>query len=210
MHPAHPPLPPLLGPLRAIFWGAMLCLIDFTISETAGGEGWRFDFFNDFVGMLTITWAVFRLSAIGVDARYALALGFVKFVAVADCLVALQGHWIYEVPALLSLLIDFQGFLSMAATVIFCVAMQWLSRHGGLERSQRSWRVTTLLFLLIYLLPLGLFHLCSIVATISGKGFHLDFGPAGLLALPVFFIPLVHFFISTSRMRDEAAAAGYS
>lgn len=188
----------------------MLCLIDFTISETSGGEGWRFDFLNDFVGMLTITWAVFRLSAIEVDARYAIALGFVKLVAVADCLVALQNHWIYEVPALLSLLIDFQGFLSMAATVIFCVAMQWLSRHGGLGRSQRSWRFTTLLFLFIYLLPLGLFHLCSIVATISGESFHIDLGPAGLLALPVFFIPLVHFFISTSRMRDEAADAGYS
>jgi hypothetical protein len=205
----HPPprLPPLLGPLRAIFWGALLCLFDFTVSETSGDEGWRFDFLNDFVGMLTIAWAVFRLSAVEVDERYRIALGFVKMVAVFGCMVALHRHAIYDVPSLISLLEDLYGFLAMAATVIFCVAMQWLSRHGGLSRSEQSWRFTTLLFIVIYLLPLGLFHLASLAATLTGESFHLDLGPAGLIALPVFFIPLLHFFISTSRMRDEAMTA---
>ncbi len=201
-------MPPLLGPLRAIFWGALLCLFDITISETSGGEGWRFDFLNDFVGMLTIAWAVFRLSTVEVDRRYRIALGFVKIVAVCGCVVALHRHLIYDVPPLISVLDDFYGFLSMAATVIFCVAMQWLSRHGGLARSEQSWRFTTRLFIVIYLFPLGLFHLASLAAILTGESFHIDLGPAGLLVLPVFFIPLVHFFISTSRMRDEAMTAG--
>ena len=208
MYPDLPALPPLLGPLRAIFWGALFCLFDFTISETSGGEGWRFDFINDFAGMLMIAWAVFRLSAVKVDERYRIALGFVKIVAFCGCVVALHRHLIYDMPPLISVLEDLYGFLSMAATVVFCVAMQWLSRHGGLARSEQSWRFTTLLFIVIYLLPLGLFHLASLAAVLTGEGFHLDLGPAGLLVLPVFFIPLVHFFISTSRMRDEATTAG--
>jgi hypothetical protein len=185
----------------------MLCLFHFTFSSTSGGEGWRFDILNDFVGMLTITWATFRLAAIEIDERYRIALSFVKFVAVAGCLVALHEHRIHDVPALVSLLVDLQGFLAMMATVIFCVAMQWLSRHGGLEDSERSWRFTTMLFIFIYLLPIGLLHLASIVATMTGSRFHFDLGPAGLLLLPVFFIPLGHFFVSTSRMRNEAMTA---
>lgn len=209
MYPAPPALPPpLLGPLRAIFWGALLCLFDLSVSETSVGEGWRFDFLNDFVGMLTIAWAVFRLAAIKVDERYSIALGFVKIVAVCGCVVALHRHVICDMPPLISVLDDLYDFLSMAAIVIFCVAMQWLSRHGGLARSKRSWRFTTLLFIVIYLLPLGLLHLASLAATLTGESFHLDLGPAGLLVLPVLFIPLVHFFISTSRMRDEAMTAG--
>lgn len=208
MYPDPPLLPPLLAPLRAIFWGALFCLFDFTISETSGGDGWRFDFINDFAGMLMIAWAVFRLSAVEVDERYRIALGFVKIVAVCGCVVALHRHLIYDVPPLISVLEGLYGFLSMAATVVFCVAMQWLSRHGGLARSEQSWRFTTLLFIVIYLLPLGLFHLASLAAVLTGESFHLDLGPAGLLVLPVFFIPLVHFFISTSRMRDEATTAG--
>lgn len=202
-------MPPLLAPLRGIFWGAVFCLFDFTISETSGSDGWRFDFINDFAGMLMIAWAVFRLSAVEVDARYRIALGFVKIVAVCGCVVALHRHLIYDVPPLISVLEGLYGFLSMAATVVFSVAMQWLSRHGGLARSEQSWRFTTLLFIVIYLLPLGLFHLASLAAVLTGESFHIDLGPAGLLVLPVFFIPLVHFFISTSRMRDEAVNAGY-
>jgi hypothetical protein len=199
-----PTLPPITAPLRGIFWGGLLCVLDFHISSTSNGEGWRFDFLNDFVGMLTITWAVFRLSRIEVEPRYAIAMGFLKIVAVLGCVKALHGHLIYDTPLLISLLINLQGFLAMAATVIFCVAMQWLSRHAGLERSAGSWRVTTILFIVVYLIPLGLFYLASLVATVTGQSFNLNLGIGGLVLIPVFLIPLVHFFVSTSRMRDES------
>lgn len=181
-------------------------MLDFHISSTSNGEGWRFDFLNDFAGMVTITWAVFRLSRIEVEPRYAIAMGFLKIVAVLGCVKALHGHLIYDTPLLISLLINLQGFLAMAATVIFCVAMQWLSRHAGLERSARSWKVTTILFIVIYLIPLGLFYLASLVATATGESFSINLGMGGLLLVPIFLIPLVHFFVSTSRMRDESMA----
>jgi hypothetical protein len=204
VNPNPPLLPPITGPLRGIFWGGLLCVLDFKISSKINGEGWSFDFLNDFVGMVTIAWAVFRLSRIEVEPRYAIAMGFLKIVAVLGCVQALHNHLIYDTPLLISLLIDLQGFLAMAGTVIFCVAMQWLSRHAGLDRSAGSWKVTTILFLVIYLIPLGLFYLASLFATATGQSFNLDLGIGGLLLVPVFLIPLVHFFISTSRMRDES------
>ena len=179
-------------------------MLDIHISSTSNGEGWRFDFLNDFVGMATITWAVFRLARIEVEPRYAIAMGFLKIVAVLGCVKALHGHLIYDTPLLISLLVNLQGFLAMAATVIFCVAMQWLSRHAGLDRSAGSWRVTTILFIVVYLIPLGLFYLASLVAIATGQSFNLNLGIGGLVLIPVFLIPLVHFFVSTSRMRDES------
>jgi hypothetical protein len=146
------------------------------------------------------------LAMIEVEPRYAIAMLFLKIVAVLGCAKALHGHLIYDTPLLISLLIDLQGFLAMAATVIFCVAMQWLSRHAGLERSAGSWKVTTILFILLYLIPLGLFYLASLAATATGESFRINLGIGGLALIPVFLIPLVHFFISTSRMRDEAKA----
>lgn len=206
MEPYPPPVSTITSPLRGIFWGGLLCVLDFHISSTSNGEGWRFDFLNDFAGMLVITWAVFRLSRIEVEPRYAIAMLFLKIVAVLGCAKALHGHLIYDTPLLISLLINLQGFLAMAATVIFCVAMQWLSRHVGLERSAGSWKVTTILFIVLYLIPLGLFYLASLAATATGESFRINLGIGGLALIPVFLIPLVHFFISTSRMRDEAMA----
>ena len=179
-------------------------MLDFQFSSTSNGGGWRFDFLNDFVGMVTITWAVFRLARIKVEPCYAIAMGFLKIVAVLGCVKALHGHLIYDTPLLISLLINLQGFLAMAATVIFCVAMQWLSRYAGLERSAGSWRVTTILFIVVYLIPLGLFYLASLGAIATGQSFNLNLGIGGLVLIPVFLIPLVHFFVSTSRMRDES------
>jgi hypothetical protein len=63
-----------------------------------------------------------------------------------------------------------------------------------------------LLFVLIYLVPLGSFYLLSMAAAVTGRSFNFDLGPAGLLVLPVFAVPLVHLFVSTSRMRRAAEA----
>lgn len=88
--------------------------------------------------------------------------------------------------------------------------MRWFCDEAGLWEAVRSWRTTTVLFVVIYLLPLGLFHLAAIWAMVSSTSFNIDLGPAGLLLLPVFAIPVVHLFISTSRMKRGAEAGGGS
>jgi hypothetical protein len=91
-----------------------------------------------------------------------------------------------------------------AATVVFCVAMRWLSTAASLETSARSWSTTILLFVVIYLIPLGGFHLVGTVAMFTGTEFQFNLGPAILLLMVVFVAPLIHFFLSTSRMGREA------
>ncbi|EUA02441.1 hypothetical protein I545_6655 [Mycobacterium kansasii 662] len=53
----------------------------------------------------------------------------------------------------------------MIATVVFCVAMRWLSEEAGLQRSAKSWKVTTWLFVIIYLIPVGSLSCAAAIAT---------------------------------------------
>ena len=61
--------------------------------------------------------------------------------------------------------------------------------------------------LLMAVIPLGVFYVIGLGVVLMGRSFHYNL-PAVylLLLLPIFFIPLVHLFVSTSRMKRAAAA----
>lgn len=193
-----------ITPLRLIFWGGLLCVIDITFSETTNGRGWTFDILNDFLGTILITFGVFRLLSVEVHDAYRKVMIFVAVVAFLSCFDALHAHFIYRVPSLLTFLQNVLGIAALVAIVLFCIAMRWLCLEAQLNRSAQSWKTTFWLFVVIYLLPLGLFYLIAMISTATGQSFNLNLGPGALLLVIVFLIPLVHFFISTSRMKSEA------
>ncbi|MFV8321046.1 beta-propeller fold lactonase family protein [Mycobacterium sp. 23] len=193
-----------ISALRWIFWGALICLVDLTYSQTVNGVGWKFDFANDAVGVLIILRGISRLARIRVHDRYRSALRFAKITAVFSLADAVHAHFIYDTPAAIALFFSLVDAAEMIATVVFCVAMRWLSEAAGLRRSAKSWKITTLLFVIIYLIPLGVLS-CAVAISIALRSpFHIDLGPPGLLLLPVFAAPLIHFFVSTTRMKAEA------
>lgn len=196
----------IISPLRLIFWGGLLCVFDFRVSQTSSGKGWQFDILNDFAGMLLITWGVFQLARINVHDRYKTAMLFVKVAAALSSFQALHDHFVYPIAPTLSFFLFLSGVVVMIAMVVFCVAMQWLSEEADLLLSARSWKTTTLLFVFIYLIPLGLFYCAGAIAIATGTSFNIDLGPSGLLLIPVFFVPVIHLFISTSRMKNEAVS----
>ncbi|XTP35521.1 YncE family protein [Mycobacterium sp. TJFP1] len=193
-----------ISPLRWIFWGALICLVDLTYSQTVDGDGWKFDFANDAAGTLMILWGTTRLAKFRVNDRYRAAMGFVTIAAVLSLLDAIHGHFIYDTAAAVALFFALVGVAAMIATAVFCVAMRWLSEAAGLARSAKSWKTTTWLFVIIYLIPLGLLYCASAVAIALRSPFNIDLGPTGLLLVPVFCVPLIHFFISTNRMKADA------
>ncbi len=201
---AVPDIKSVIVPLRLIFWGSLIVLIDLTYSKTVNGVGWRFDFLNDAVGMLMILWATSRLAKIRVNDAYRTALLFVTITAFLSLLDAIHSHFIYDTPPAVTLLSALVGVASMIAMVVFCVAMRWLIEAAGLARAARSWKITTWLMVIIYLIPIGALSAAAAVAIAMGTPFNIDLGPKGLLLVPVFCIPLVHFFVSTRRMTAEA------
>lgn len=190
-------------PLRLIFWGGLLCIFDFTIGETANGHGFRFDVLSDLLGTVLIAIAVFRLGALPVHDRYASRMKFVKIVSVLAVLDAIQDHFVPPVFALGHLAFNLFGLLTLAAIVIFCIAMRWFCETANMIQASRSWSTTTVLFVAIYLVPLGLLYVVGLLTSAAGASVNLD-GSFILLVLPIFAIPLIHLFISTSRMKRAA------
>ena len=198
-----PTLLTLVRPLRMLFWGGLLYVLDINFSVTSGGTGWSFDFLNDFVGMLMITWGVFQFDEIVISERYEKSMSFVKVVSIMLCIDAFSAHFVFDLPSFFSLGLTLLSIAALAAFVLFCLSMRWLCEDAQLQESVESWKTTTVLAIVIYLIPLGIFYLAVIVAVLAGTYFHLDLGPMGLLVLSVFLIPLIHLFVSTSRMKRE-------
>jgi hypothetical protein len=197
------------GPLALIFWGGLLCVFDLTFTQTTNGQGFKCDVLNDAVGTLLIAVGVSRLAALPVPGRYRSAMRFVQLVAILAVLNAVRAHFVVPLPAAVQAALALFGLVTLAAIVTFCVAMRWLCEHAGLRAAARSWAVTTVLFVVIYLLPLGGLYVVMAGAAATGREFQLKLGPAALLLVLVFAIPLIHLFVSTVRMRraaEEAAA----
>lgn len=188
-------------PLRLVFWGGVICVIDINIAS----GGVRFDIVNDALGMLLITIGVFALASVEVHDRYAGTMAFVKVMSVLALIEAVLSHIaVRGMPTALVVAQVLLALASLAAIVAFCVAMRWLCEAAPLDAVAASWRTTTILYVVIYVIPLGLFYGASLIAIILRESFHVDLGPAGLMLVPVFLVPLVHFFVSTSRMAHAA------
>jgi len=201
------PLPAMITPLRLIFWGGLLCLIDVTFTQKVNGSGFKFDLLDDFIGMVLMTTGVFRLSRFTASRNYEKGMAFVKVVAVLSTIKALLDHWVFRTPHVWDLFWTAFSIAELAAIVLFCSLMHLLCRVHDLDWPAKSWKTTTMGFVIVYAIPLGLFYFASLIATMAGKSFHFNLGPWALLLLPVFAVPLLHFFASTSRM---ARAAGHS
>ena len=196
----------VITPLRLIFWGGLLCVLDLNFSQTVNGEGWSVDLLNDLVGMLMISYAVHRLASASPTPSYIGKMRFVFFASVLGCLNALHNHFIYDTPVPIMVLSTLVSLAVLAGVLVFCLAMRQLCLEAVLPRSYASWGVTMALFIVIYVAPLGLFYLAALFALITESSFNIDLGPAGLLLIPLFLAPLIHLFVSTSRMRAEASS----
>jgi hypothetical protein len=151
-----------------------------------------------------IAWGVFRLAGIDVHRRYAVVMSLLKPVVVLKILDTIRDHFILEWPPLVSFILLVFSIVCLVAVIAFCAAMRWFCEEVPLAEASRSWRTTTVLFVVIYCIPLGLFYSAAILAMLTGRSFQIDLGPIGLLLIPVFLIPVIHLFVSTSRMRRAA------
>ena len=178
-------------PLRLIFWGAIICILDFSING--------FDVINDIIGAMMISVGTFRLAGIEVHERYRNVLTFVKIVALAQIVAAVLAYVHVPTNIALSLLQLVFGLVTLVAVIGFCVAMRWFAEAAVLPEAAKSWRTTTTLFVVIHVVPLGLLYLAGFIAMITGESFNIDLGAAGLLLFIVLVVPLIHLFVSTSR-----------
>ncbi len=202
------------GPLRCIFWGALLLVLDLTIWSGRIS----FDVLSDFVGALLIAVGIVHLASIEVDPVYERRLRFVLVIAWLQVLASppitfFSINWPRWMVAAGFLF----GIASLVALLLFLFSMNRMCRATGLERSTPSWRLTARLVGVVYVVPLGLIYLASIAdvalsGAYSGPTLDLDLnrwfhgGPAAcgaLIVLLVVAIPFIHLLVSISRTIHE-------
>jgi len=194
-----------LNPLRKIFWGVLLVVFHLNISQTQNGRGFKFDLLNDFIGAILIALGVFRLADFTVSHTYASWMKFLKVVAVIGIFRGLLDHFVFEVSPEWHFFMEFLKLLNLIALIGFCRCMRWLCAEYAADVPARSWAFTELLFSLIYLLPVGAFYLAVMVALLTKSSFNIQLPPAIIIVLfAALIVPLIHFFISTSRMKTAA------
>ncbi len=182
----------------------MICAIDITIKS----GNFKFDILNDVIGMILITTGVFRLARIDAPDSYRKAMGLVKLVCVIATIKTFVDQWTFEKSHEAEALWSAWEFAEIAAILLFCFAMRLLCTRMGLEGPTRSWRTTSTLFVIFFALPVGGLHAFLIFRALASHHSSVDIGALGLLFLLVIFIPMIHLFVSTSRMKRAAEAAG--
>lgn len=197
-----------ITPLRLIFWGGILCVLDLCFSVRVHGRGMEIDILNDVLGAALIVVGVFRLRTIPVNHAYLKVMVFVQVGAYLHLLDAIYDVAIGPVPPMIALAEYLAGIVILLGIVAFCVAMRWFCNEARLPEAARSWWVTMILFVSIYFVPLSIVFTWSAFAIVSGKSYSYqpDIGMFTLLVIGVFFIPLIHLFVSTSRMKRAAEA----
>ena len=192
-------------PLRRIFWGALLVLLDIYVSWTVNGTGFRFDFLNDTAGMLLITAAVGRLRDIPVYGAYESRMRFIHWVSILALIDSVMAHFIFQKPWLL-------GFLGLALNVAvilailsFCACMRDLCRAAALDEAAGKWRRTYGLFLVFHGIPSLVLVLLGLHAMITGQAYHFDQTPGAAL-IYLTLVPIFFFFGATSTMVRAAEA----
>jgi hypothetical protein len=180
-----------IRPLRFVFWGGILNVVDFSINGC--------DILNDTLGSILIAIGVASLSRAQVSEQYTRIIYWVKIVAYVWIVKSILQQ-IPDAREMISFCLPVIQLAGLAAIIAFCICMQWLARSLWMDEAARSWRVTTILFTCIYAIPLGALYVIGMLAHLTGRSFSYQFGVEALLALIVFLIPLIHLFMSTSRM----------
>src|SRR5262249_13943291 len=130
----------ILLPLRAIFWGGLLCVFDFNL--LLGGQRFQVDTLNHAVGMVLIAGGVSVLAAQKVDSRYDWLMSSSAAIAGALTVGAftklLRPDWLIQIQVLVPLF----RILGLAATIAFTLAMKRLAVVAAAPTLEQSWRVT--------------------------------------------------------------------
>jgi hypothetical protein len=202
--------------LHCVFFGGLLCLLDITHSSVTtfrgGASGWRFDFLSDTVGVVLILLAIHTLRRFTLYGRYQGCLLFAWAVAWLSLLDTIHAHWIYDRSELVRTITAVLSLARLAAVMAFCTAMVTLAGFIGGDAAARSFRTTRLLFAVLYVAPLSLLYFLHLSAL---AGANVNFRWTGWWVtgiLAVFALPLVHFFVSTRRLRvsqDQVPAARF-
>lgn len=211
-----------IRPLRKIFWGVLLCIIDFKIKFGFSGVLYRLDLLSDTIGMIMVIVGVSRVAStykgIDVDDWFAFSLvcAWLTFaLTIFELFVGDEVAWYRFLSGMVSL-------FSMMAAALFCFAMHYVALDGQLLRSADRWKRTSIVVLVWWAGGSIVAQLTALAIWMgwmlnpsqwltSQPGLAAVFGALVALTLLfcVLFAPVISFWRSTSQMQRELGRPPY-
>jgi hypothetical protein len=191
-------------PLRFVFWGAVVNIVDITLRSEIG----PIDLISDAAGMALVLAGTAKLARLRVDETYRKGTLFAAVVAALSLireLVAYFPRW--KAEPFVRGYGELVGLLEVAAMGVFCAMMVRLARSAELPDVAADWRRTLIWFLWIEVGLLGLLRAATTLWLLAGRprlplpAFDLSFWiVALLLLLGLLLWPWIRFFLSTNRL----------
>jgi hypothetical protein len=202
--------------LGKVFWGTLICVLDFRFSTTSNGSGFQVDVISDVIGAAMILWGLGQLKPLIFDAAYRDVLGFCQLMAALAVGNAILDHWIVPWPLPLRIAGAIFGLLCLVAIYRFCFAMQLFCSHLAMSQVEASWRRSQRLFLWLNLIPAVVLQGSGVLLQfLAPSGRHVKLGGdaaplaiVAILALILGIVPLIHILLSIWRTRREITDFG--
>jgi hypothetical protein len=188
--------------LNRIFWGTLICVLDFNLSQTVNGSGFQFDVISDVVGAAMIAWGVGQLRPLVADSAYVGIMSLCKIIAVGAILEALVNHVVMDWPLPVRLLSIAFSLACLLAIYHFCFAMQLFCRSLGLFEIEYRWRTSQTLFLWLLVVPALLVQSVGLLDMFGSKGWSLNLGPGAIIVVLAALVAVVHILLSIRRTRS--------
>jgi uncharacterized membrane protein len=206
---AIPDLRRCITPLRLVFWGGVLNVVDIRVNDI--------DLVSDLLGTTLMLVGLWKLSGIRVDAAYRKGLLFATLAAALSLVGQLFDFAPPQVRRSAAAFVEFAGFLEVVAVAIFAVMMARLAKAAELPDVAADWRRTLKWFLFCFVAPVGLLRAGATLWVLAGRprftlpDFPLSFW---LVAILLFFamllVPWIRLFMSTSRLRKALQLKAWS
>lgn len=135
--------------------------MDFTVSVKYPTYAFRCDILSDVIAWLMVLSGVHRLARIDVGAAWRRAIS--RAVVLVWCVLpgVVAGHFKFAASPLWDAFEAVLSYVDIACALAFAQAMILLTHTAGLERCERSWRLSRGLLLAFCLLPAGAMQLLT-------------------------------------------------
>lgn len=200
--------------MRAIFWGAIVCLVDVTIAfdtSIAGSSGaaaqrtgFKCDVVNDMIGFALIAFALSTIGQMLAPTRVRAGLRFAAAVAALSIVSSLHDQIIYDREPAVQLLELLVSSLQVIALCVFCASMRGLCEAHNLPVARR-WQTCFLLCVAIYAVPSLLLNSYAAVTLLSPDG-PLKEMKSAWIVIPVLLmvlVPLIYMLWALHQTRRQ-------
>jgi hypothetical protein len=187
--------------LGRIFWGVLICVLDFNLSTTTNREGFKFDVISDVIGAILIVRGLGQLQPLVFDRQYAGILSFCYIVAMVEVLEAIVDHFIIQWPLPLGIAYGIWSLVSLYAVFRFCGSMRIFCFSATLFETEATWITSERFILWLVLIPAIGMQIVGLMATGAGPRGLASLGPLVIAVAVAALVALIHLLLSIARTR---------